>query len=179
MAKRSFLTSFAEFDVNGTVGLFPALVPSAVLSDLAVTVPLFAVSAMSINESYHLPPLSSSVARQLVDTHDDAIMLSASLIGADRFFFKEALELAAEQSMRGSVLERSTNGAAGGLILVTSLTIRTDIYVKSLSFSVNSQRRDVIDVSMALEHLPRPGILAQILDLAGIGVGTLLDFTVE
>ena len=133
---------------------------------------------MSISESYHLPPLTSSASRQLVDTHDDTISLTGSLIGWDRFIFKELLEIQAEQSMRGSFLEKTTMGKVGGLILITTMSIRTDMFVRSLSFSANSSRRDVIDVSISLAHLPRPGPLAQILDAAAVGVGTLMDFTV-
>lgn len=179
MSKRSYLSSFLEGDVNGKVGVVPRSIPSAVVADGLLFVPLWAVTAMSISESYHLPPLASSAARQLVDTHDDTISLTASLVGWDRFILKESLELIAEQSMRGSMLERVSGGQAGGLILITSMTIRTDMYMQSLSFSANAQRREVIDVSMALAHLPRPGPLAQVLDVAAVGVGTLLDFAVE
>ena len=179
MAKRSYLSSFLEGDANGRAGVVPRSVPSAIIADGLLFAPLWAVTAMSISESYHLPPLASSAARQLVDTHDDTISLTAALIGWDRFIWKEYLELIAEQSMRGSMLERASGGQVGGLILVTSMTIRTDMYMQSLSFSANSQRRDVIDVSMTLAHMPRPGLLAQILDLGAVGVGTLMDFVVE
>ena len=178
MSKRSFLTSFVQGDVNGQAGFLPASIPSAILADGPVIVPLWAVSMMSLSESYHLPPLTSAASRQLVDTHDDTITLTGALIGWDRFIFKELLEIQAEQSMRGSFLEKATFGKAGGLILITTMTIRTDIYVRSLTFTANASRRDVIDVSLTLAHLPRPGPLAQILDLAAVGVGTLMDFTV-
>ena len=178
MSKRSFLTSFVQGDVNGQAGFIPASIPSAVLADGPLIVPLWAVSMMSLSESYHLPPLTSAASRQLVDTHDDTITLSGSLIGVDRFVFKELLELQAEQSMRGSFLEKTTLGNVGGLVLISTMTIRTDIYVRSLTFSANSSRRDVIEVSLSLAHLPRPGPLAQILDVAAVGVGTLMDFMV-
>ena len=178
MSKRSYLTSFIEGDVNGKVGFIPKSIPSAIIADGPLIVPLWSVSMMSISESYHLPPLTSSASRQLVDTHDDTISLTGSLIGWDRFIFKELLEIQAEQSMRGSFLEKTTMGKVGGLILITTMSIRTDMFVRSLSFSANSSRRDVIDVSISLAHLPRPGPLAQILDAAAVGVGTLMDFTV-
>lgn len=57
------------------------VVPSAVLADGIAVVPLFAVSAISLNESYHLPPISSSKARMITAAHDDVITLSALLIG--------------------------------------------------------------------------------------------------
>lgn len=178
MARRSYMSGFVEGDANGMVGLLPRSVPSAILADAVMFIPLWAVSSLSISQSYHRPPLGSAFARQLVDTHDDTLTLSASLIGWDRFLWKEYLEYVAESAMRGSMLERMSGGQAGGLILVTTMTIRTDLYVQSLTFSANASRRDVIDVSLSLVHLPRPGALAQILDLAAVGVGTLMDFAV-
>lgn len=178
MARRSYLSGFVEGDANGMVGLVPRSIPSAVLADGLMFIPLWAVSSMAVSESYHRPPLGSSFARQLVDTHDDTLTLSAALVGWDRFLWKEYLEIIAESSLRGSMLEKMSGGKAGGLILVTSMTIRTDLYMQSLSFTASATRRDVIDVSMTLIHLPRPGLLAQVLDLAAVGVGTLTEFAV-
>jgi hypothetical protein len=44
-----------------------------------------------------------------------------------------------------------------------------------LTFAQNAQRRDTIDVTMRLLHLPRPGSLAKLLDVSSIGVGALTD----
>jgi len=66
------------------------------------------------------------------------------------------------------------SGACVGLT-VTSLTIRTDIQVQSLSFSVNAAKREVIDVQMTLAHLPLPSLLGKLLDVASVGVGALAD----
>ncbi|MDK1376446.1 MULTISPECIES: hypothetical protein [unclassified Sinorhizobium] len=178
MPRRSYISGFVEANVKGAVGLLPRSLPSAVLADGFRFVPLWAVSSIAISESYHRPPLGSSFARQLVDTHDDTLTLSASLVGWDRFLWKEYLEVVAEASLRGSMLERLSGGKAGGLILVTSMTIRTDLYMQSLSFTANAMRRDVVDVSMTLVHLPRPGPLAQVLDLSAVGVSTLTEFVV-
>jgi hypothetical protein len=150
-------------------------VPSAILADGPIIVPLFAVSSVSLSESYHLPPIGSDMGRVLVETHDDSISLSASLVGPGRYVLKLLLETLAAQSMRGSVLETMTNGQVGGLILWTGMTLRTDIYVKSLTFNAASGRRDTLDVSISLEHLPRPGALALGLDMASAVVSTVLD----
>lgn len=149
--------------------------PGAVLADGPLIVPLFAVTMLSLAETYHLPPLGSDAGRVLVETHDDTISMSALLVGPGRFVWKLYLETLAEQSMRGSVLDSLSGGLVGGLILWTGLTLRTDIYVKSLTFSVNTSRRDAIEVSLTLEHLPRPGAVAKLLDVAGTAVSTLLD----
>jgi hypothetical protein len=157
-------TSFVSFPV-----------PSAILADGPLIVPLFAVTSMSLSEIYHLPPVGSDAARVLVETHDDTLSLSAALVGPDRHIMKLMLETLAEQSMRGSVLDSVTGGQVGGLVLWTGLTLRTDIYVKSLTFNAASGRRDAIDLSLTLEHLPRPGALAKGLDFAAAAVSTLID----
>lgn len=150
-------------------------VPSAILADGPLVVPLFAVSSLSLAQSYHLPPLGSSSARVLVETHDDTLTLAASLVGPSRHLMKSMLELLAEQSMRGSVLEKATQGQVGGLVLWTGLTLRTDIYVKALSFNTAASRRDTIDLTLTLEHLPRPGALSKVLDLGAAAVSSLID----
>ncbi len=150
-----------------------AAIPSAILTDGgAALIPLFAVTSMTLSESYHLPPIGSSAARAMVETHDDTISLSAVLPGPQRYVWKLMLETAAESALRGSVLARI---GAPGLILVTAQTIRTDIYIQSLSFSQSAAKRQTIDVSIQLVHLPRPGALAKALDVASVAVGALLD----
>lgn len=160
MTRKSFLQQFK---------------PSAILADGPIIVPLYAVSSLSLSESYHLPPVGSDAGRVLVETHDDTLSLSASLVGGDRYMSKIFLETLAEQSMRGSVLELTTGGLAGGLILWTGMTLRTDIFIKSLSFSQSVSRRRVIDVSMTLEHLPRPNALAKGLDFISVATSSLGD----
>jgi hypothetical protein len=150
-------------------------IPSAIIADGPLIVPLFAVSAMSLSESYHLPPIGSDTGRVLVETHDDTISLTAALIGPDRHTWKFMLETVAAQSMRGSVLELTTGGQVGGLILWTGLTLRTDIFVKTLNFNTTSGRRDTIDISITLEHLPRPGALALGLDFAAMAFSSIID----
>jgi hypothetical protein len=154
-----------------------AAVPSAILSDGAVlTIPLWAVTAMSVGATYHLPPIGSSGARASVASHDDTVSLTGSLLGAERYAWKYALERLAESSRGGSALAAHTSGALGGLILITSMTIRTDMYVQSLTFSSSANRRDVIDVTIALVHAPLPGALGVLLDAVAVGVGALTDW---
>ena len=153
-----------------------ATLPSAIVSDGIVTVPLWAVSTMTLSESYHLPPIGSSGAKAIVSTHDDTVSLNGVLVGEERFALKLALESLAEASKRGSALAALTGGRVGGLILVTSMTIRTDMQVQSLSFTATAQKRDALDVSMSLAHMPLPGALAKLLDIASLGVAGLADW---
>ena len=153
------------------------VLPSAVLADPpAFFVPLFAVTAMSLTQTYFLPPLGVSRQRMALPAHDDTISLSALLIGPERFALKQSLEIMADISKRGGVLESLTGGRIGGLVLVTSMTIRTDMQIQNLTFAASAARRDVLDVTMSLVHVPRPGIRSRALDLALTQVTALSDF---
>jgi phage protein U len=153
-----------------------ANIPSAVISDGIVTVPLWAVTSMQLSETYQLPPIGTSTQRAVVAVHDDAITLSGVLVGPERFAWKLALETLAEASKRGSALAAMTGGKVGGLVLVTSMTIRTDMQVQSLSFTASSTKRDALDVSISLAYLPLPSALGKLLDAAAAVVGGLADF---
>lgn len=150
--------------------------PSAIISDGIVTVPLWAVSTISLSETYHLPPIGSSGAKAIVANHDDTVSLTGVLVGEERYIWKLALESLAEASKRGSALAAMTGGLAGGLILVTSMTIRTDMQVQSLSFTASAQKRDALDVSVSMAHMPLPGALAKLLDIGSLGVAGLADW---
>jgi hypothetical protein len=153
------------------------VVPAAVLWDGALLfVPLWTVTAMTLGATYHLPPIGSSGARASVASHDDTITLTGMLVGAERFAWKFALERIAEASRRGSAMAAYTKGAVGGLVLVTSMTIRTDMYVQSLTFSASAAKRDTLDVTMTLIHAPLPSVLGLLLDAVSVGVGALADW---
>jgi hypothetical protein len=150
-------------------------VPSAVISDGLVVIPLWAVTQMQLTETYTLPPIGSSVMKASVDVHDDAIQLTGMLVGPERFTWKLLLEQLSEASKRGTALATFTGGKVSGLILVTSMTIRTDMQVKSLSFTASAAKREALDVVISLVHAPLPGSLGKILDLSSLGLGALLD----
>jgi hypothetical protein len=149
--------------------------PSAVLSDGIVPVPLWAVTQLSLDSTYFVPQVGGTRRRVAVVSHDDSLSLSAVLLGPLRFTWKVALENLAESSRQGTALSRITDGSQSGLVLITTATIRTDLAVQSLTFSQSAQRRDTLDVTMRLLHLPRPGSLAKLLDVSSIGVGALTD----
>lgn len=153
-------------------------VPSAVLWDMgALLIPLFAVSEITLTQTYHLPTIGSAGARAIAPVHDSTIKLQGLLVGPSRFAMKLALENQAEAAQRGSAASALLGGRIGGLILVTSMTIRTDMQVKELTFSANATRHQTLAVGITLEHLPKPSALGKILDMASIGVGVLTDVT--
>lgn len=149
--------------------------PAALLTDGLLSVPLWAVSRIGLTERFALPPIGVSAFRAAVGTSDDTIALSAVLVGTERFAFKQMLELLASVSRRASMLGTITAGRSGGLILVSRLTTRTDLHVTSLDFSVTSQRRGAIDVTIAMQHVPRPGPASLLLDVATAAVATMVD----
>jgi hypothetical protein len=156
--------SFQRFDIA----------PAAILWDGVLPVPLYAVTQMTLTETYHLPPIGSAGARAIVSTHDDTVALSASLVGLSRFAMKAALETMAESSKRGTrafVVGPKMNG----LVLVTAMTIRTDMQIQTLTFSATVTRRQTLDVQMTLAYMPSPGIFGKLLDLGSIGIGALAD----
>jgi len=149
--------------------------PSAIVSDGIVTVPLFAVTTIGLTETYQLPPIGSTSARAAVSTHDDQLTLSGVLVGDDRFRRKQELELLAESSKRGSALAALTAGAVSGLIVVTALTIRTDMQVQTLSFTASSGKRGALDVSISFAYMPLPRSPGKLLDSRNLGVSNLVD----
>ncbi len=149
--------------------------PSVIISDGIIPIPLWAVTQFSISESYHLPAIASSNQRAILPVHDDTISFSGVLVGLEREAWKFALETMAEASKRGTALAAYSGGAVSGLILVSSMTIRTDMQIESLSFSNSSAKRQTIDVSVSMKHLPRPGMLDKIFDIASIGISMLGD----
>lgn len=147
-------------------------VPSALLVASPLKfVPLFAVSSMSLQETYFLPPVGTARERMRIRGHDDTINLSGLLIGPTRFAQKILLEEIAAGGGIGSL-------PFGGAILVTTMTIRTDMHVQSLTFNVTAARRQVIEVAMSLQHVPRPKSFPRTPDAVfSAFIGALSDIT--
>jgi hypothetical protein len=149
--------------------------PSAILSDGIIPVPLWSISQLQIEETYSLPQIGGTSRKAAVASHDDTLSITAVLLGPERFAWKLALENLAEASRRGTALSTLTSGAVGGLIFISAATIRTDLAVQSLGITMSASRRDALDVSLRMAHLPRPNSLAKLLDVASVGVGALTD----
>lgn len=149
--------------------------PSAVLSDGIVPVPLWAVTQLVVDSTFAVPQIGGTSQRVALPSHDDTLTLTCLLLGEMRFTWKLMLENMAEASRRGTALSSVSGGQVGGLILLTSLTIRTDLAVASLTITASAARRNALDVVLRLVHLPRVGTLGALLDLAAVGVGALSD----
>lgn len=151
-------------------------IPSAIVSDGIWTIPLWAVTTVTLTETYQLPPIGSSGAKAIVSTHDDTLTLAGVLVGPERYTWKFLLEKLADVSKRGSAIASLTGGAVNGLILVTSLTIRTDMQIQSLAFTASSTKRDALDVTVSMAYMPLPGSLGTLLSVASLAVGGLADW---
>ena len=114
--------------------------------------------------------------RAVVSTHDDTISLTGMLVGAERYAWKFALESLADAGKRGSGMAGISSGQVTGLILITSMTVRTDMQIQSLTFTATAAQRDALAVSISMAHMPLPGALGKLLDLASVGVGSLADY---
>lgn len=158
--------SFQRFDV----------VPSAVLFDGVVPLPIYAVTQLSLTETYHLPPLGSRGAQAIVSTHDDTVSLAGVLAGPTRYAQKALLETLAETSKRGTKLFVA-GPKMSGLVLLTAMTIRTDMQITKLTFGATSAKRQTLDVGIELTYIPPASALAAKLgDLLGsVAVGALTD----
>jgi len=149
--------------------------PSAILTNGATIVPLWSVSSISLTESYHLPPVGVGADRVLIDSHDDRISMTGVLPGPQRFIWKEMLELLAELTIAKNPVQEIARLDIGGIVLWTTMTLRTDIYIESLSFSASAQKRKALDVSLTLVHLPRPSRLPLLLDLGNVALSSAID----
>lgn len=150
--------------------------PSAILTDGVLTAALHAVTVVTLSQTYHLPPFGSGIGRAMIDTHDDTFSLSGLLVGDRRMLQKLALETLAESAMRGSPMGFASAGFFDGLVLVTSLGIRMNMFIQSLTITASSAKIGALDVSLSMIQAPRLGILGKLTD-AALAVGALSDGT--
>lgn len=158
-----------SFQLYTQGGLTP-VIPSAIVSDGIVPIPIYAVTQMTLNESYQFPPIGSTGAKAILQTHDDSVTIKGSLVGDLRFTWKVALELLAESSKRG-------NTYISGLILITAMTVRTDMQIRTLTFDAFNTKRASIDLTLVMDYMPKPkNTIGKLVDAAAsIAVGALGD----
>jgi hypothetical protein len=163
MSERSFVEEFKHL-------------PSAVILDLPLAVPLFAVSRMSLSESYSLPPVGASAFRAATTASTDTVSLSALLVGPQRLLWKKDLELIATSSRTGGALGALTKGALSGATLVSTLITRINMQITELSFTAAAQRIDCIEVSITMRHVPQPGPIDALVGLGATAALSTVEF---
>lgn len=140
---------------------------------LVGAVPLLAVQSMTINEGYKIERIAGSGFSQAVAPTAKTIAIEAVLTGRERLVLKKGLELMALTS-RTFVPLLAPGMAATGVPVVSAFTIALDMQITDLRFTQSASKRDAVDVSITLSHVPRSAaaeITSEALDLA-LAIGT-------
>ncbi|MGW7528514.1 hypothetical protein [Streptomyces sp. NPDC054783] len=128
---------------------------------LVGAVPLLYVQSMTIREGYRIERIAGGRFSQATQPTTKTIAIEALLIGPERLLLKKALEVMALTS-RLLVSTAAPLLAVAGIPVVSSLTISLDIQITDLRFTQNLQKREALDVSITLQHVPRSAITAAI-----------------
>lgn len=154
--------------------------PAAVVSNGLVTVPLWAVGSLTLNQTQDMPSADGQGRPTGVSRPRSMLSMTAVLLGPERFAWKLALESLAlpERSLAGLASKLSgpaqkATGAGSGLIVLTSVAVSTNMQLTNLTFSVSAARRDVIDVSLSLVQLPGSAPLAALVGAPGFAISAL------
>ncbi|TMV00046.1 hypothetical protein [Streptomyces sp. DASNCL29] len=150
--------------------------PSAIITDGLLAVPLFAVQRLTLTERYTMPPIGTPSFRAAVGNANETASLSALLIGPQRYAWKQGLELMANFAKRGGAIGRFTGGKVSGLILATRMSVRMNMHVTELSFTASAQRLDTIEVTVGLQHVAPPGPVDLLVDAGVLAASTASEF---
>jgi hypothetical protein len=136
-------------------------------------VPLFYVQSMSISEGYKFQRIAGSKFTQAISPTTKKITIEAVLLGRERLLLRKALEyLALTSRLLVSTLAPALK--ITGIPVVSGLTIALDMQITDLRFNQSAQKKEALDVSITLEHVPRSSLLAilgEVADLA-LAAGT-------
>lgn len=131
-------------------------------------VPLFAVQSMVLTDGYKIERVLGSRFSQAVAPTAKTIKIEALLTGQERLLVKKALETLA-LATRWTAAAAAPALAVAGIPVVAGMTVSTDMQITDLSFTHSVARREALDVSITLVHVPRSAvsqIAGEALDLA-------------
>jgi len=126
---------------------------------------------MTINEGYRIERIMGSKFSQAIAPTTKTISIEAMLIGPDRLQQKKALEALALTS-RVLVAAAAAALRVTGISVVSGLTISLDMQITDLRFKQNVQKREALDVSITLQHVPRSSITAIIGEVADLALAS-------
>ena len=126
------------------------------VSVLIGNVPLFAVTQISLNEQYALPPVGDKGISQSTSKITRTVQIQAALLGPIGPITRLQLEMMADLSKTLPL----ASSLISGIPLVAGLTTLMDMQIDSLSFSQTAEEKGVYTVSISLKHCPRPGLMA-------------------
>jgi hypothetical protein len=141
-------------------------------------VPLLYVQSLTVSDGYRVERVLGSRFSQLTQPTTKTIAIAAVLLGPERLVQKKALEALALAS-RLLVATLAPAVAGIGIAVVSGLTVSLDMQITELRFTQNTERRDALDVSLTLQHVPRASVtaaLSEVADLA-LAAGTGLAST--
>lgn len=131
-------------------------------------VPLFAVQSMVLSDGYKIERVLGSRFMQALAPTAKTIQIEAVLIGQERLLIKKALETLA-LATRWTAAAAAPALAVAGIPVVAGLTVSTDMQISDLKFTHSVNKREALDVSITLVHVPRSAIAelaGEALDLA-------------
>jgi hypothetical protein len=131
-------------------------------------VPLFHVQSMTMSQGYRIERIMGSRWSQATQPTVKTISVEAILIGPGRLLIKKSLEAMALTS-RALVAAAAPLLAVAGIPVVSGMTISLDMQITDLRITHSNSKREALDVSISLQHVPRSNVSAlagEVADLA-------------
>ncbi|RJL35438.1 hypothetical protein [Bailinhaonella thermotolerans] len=140
------------------------------------TVPLLYVQSLSITEGYQIERIAGSRFSQAIAPTTKTIAIEALLPGPGRLLVKKQLEALALVS-RVLVAAAAPLLAVTGIPVVCGLTVSLDMQITDLRFTQSVNRRETLDASLTLRHVPRSSVTAALGEAADLALaaGTALS----
>lgn len=135
-------------------------------------VPLFAVQSLVLSDGYKIERVMGSKFSQAVAPTAKTIQVEAVLTGQGRLLIKKALETLA-LATRFTAAAAAPALALAGIPVVAGMTVSTDMQITDLKFTHSVNKREALDVSITLVHVPR----SVIAELAGEALDLALAVT--
>lgn len=136
---------------------------------LVGAVPLLYVQSIVISDGYKIERIAKSRWSQAIAPTTKKITIEATLLGRERALLKKGLEAEALAS-RALVAAEAPLLKSTGIPVISGFTISTDMQITDLRFTQSSAKRDAIDVSLTLEHVPRSNLTALIGEVADLAL---------
>lgn len=126
---------------------------------LVGAVPLFHVQSMTMSQGYRIERIMGSRWSQATQPTVKTIAIEAVLVGPDRLLTKKALETMALTS-RALAAAAAPLLAVSGIPVVSGMTISLDMQITDLRITHSTMKREALDVSLSLQHVPRSNLSA-------------------
>jgi hypothetical protein len=136
---------------------------------LVGVVPLIYVQSMTIAEGYRIERIAGSKFSQALAPSTKTITVEAILLGRERLVMKKLLEVMALTS-RAMVAATAPALKLTGIPVVSGFTISLDMQITDLRFTQSVQKRDALDVSITLQHVPRSSLMTLLGEAADLAL---------